>query len=269
MHLRYKLAKVVGHLPYFFFKTRLVKLIYHPDKVFKKKYANVIKTYNLYNTKFLCNSNSLIEWGILVFGGLERGLLNYFLFKINEKKPDLFIDIGANVGFFSLPISKIIRTISFEPFSINFNKLTENLKLNRIKQIDIYNYALSDKNTEGNIYLKKNQPNFGEATISNRKHKFDSLYQKVLLKIFDQEFNLFNKYLMIKIDVEGHELKTLLGMQQTLIKNKCLIYVETIDSNVLLFFKKNGYKFKFIKKDLQKKIKFSDKNYGHVIFKNF
>ena len=43
---------------------------------------------------------------------------------------------------------------------------------------------------------------------------------------------------MIKIDVEGHEPKTLLGMQQTLIKNKCLIYVETIDSNVLLFFKK-------------------------------
>ena len=196
-------------------------------------------------------------------------MLNYFLLKINEKKPDLFIDIGANVGFFSLPISKIIRTISFEPFSINFNKLKENLKINKINLIDVYNYALSDKNTEGNIYLKKNQPNFGEATISNEKKPFDSIHQKILLKIFDQEFNISNKYLLIKIDVEGHELKTLLGMQQTLIKNKCLIYVETIDSNVLLFFKKNRYKFKFIKKDLQKKIKFSVKNYGHVIFQNF
>ena len=48
------------------------------------------------------------------------------------------IDIGANIGVFSIKAGKFkneVKVFSFEPFPKNFSGLKENIKLNRLENV--------------------------------------------------------------------------------------------------------------------------------------
>ena len=59
-------------------------------------------------------------------------------------------------------------------------------------------------------------------------------------KVGDKYINLKNKNLAIKIDIEGHELNALQGLQKTLISNKCILQIEIFQKN---FKKVNNFLF--------------------------
>ena len=70
-----------------------------------------------------------------------------WLKKLNLKNP-IIIDVGSNVGLYSLCYSKIYKgskIYSFEPEKNNFNFLKKNIHLNKGKDIFIFNYGISDK----------------------------------------------------------------------------------------------------------------------------
>lgn len=68
--------------------------------------------------------------------------------KDNLKKGDTFIDVGANVGYYTLLASELVGTkgkvYSFEPFEDNWLILSKNLGMNKIKNCVVFFAALSD-----------------------------------------------------------------------------------------------------------------------------
>ena len=68
----------------------------------------------------------------------------------------MFLDIGANIGYFSLLAanhSPAVKIISFEPAKEIFQKLSENISINNIKNITTVNAAVGEINEEKDLFL--------------------------------------------------------------------------------------------------------------------
>jgi len=157
------------------------------------------------------------------------------------KEGDVFIDIGANVGIYTLLAARITgtqgRVYAFEPEEENFRTLRENVKRNNLHTVLCVQKALS--NTEGTMTFYVNPLNDGGGGLVHSGTYYDDkkawskkqiqkrfpdveLTKKVAVVSFDafaKEHNLTNVFL-IKIDVEGGELLVLEGMQDML-EQKC------------------------------------------------
>ena len=142
---------------------------------------------------------------------------------------NLFIDVGANIGTYSIIAAKQgIRSIAFEPILENFKSFEKNINLNHLNElIKPFNYGLSDKKALTNFYYDPLKP--GASGINPIKRKGDMI--EVRLKVFDEivlKEMLEATNIFIKIDVEGMELEAIRGMRKTLngSKHACLI-IET------------------------------------------
>ena len=131
-----------------------------------------------------------------------------------------FIDVGANIGYFSLLASKLLgptgRVFAFEPDSSNFHLLSQNCKLNHCDNVELTEAALSDENSEGTLYL--NEENKGDHTIypvgpgRNRReiqlcHGSDYIEEKGGAVHF------------IKVDTQGSEYHVIKGLERIIKTN--------------------------------------------------
>ena len=133
------------------------------------------------------------------------------------------IDIGANVGVWSYWLSKYAKQVeSFEPNPKIFNAL-KNIK---IKNVNSYNIALSNKSGSVDLLIPKGRKGFSNqgASLSSIKvqgeHKSISIEAKCL-----DEYNFLDVD-FIKIDVEGHEHEVIEGAQETINKFKPTMVIE-------------------------------------------
>jgi len=141
---------------------------------------------------------------------LQNLLNSYCLDNFEINAGDTILDCGANVGLLNLAINefeKEINYIGFEPDNNVFRCLELNTKNNH--KTKIYNIGLSDSNsTENTLYLDSDH---GDSSLE----PFDA---KSKLKIEARKLDEFKlkKIKLFKIDAEGHELKVLLGSEETL-----------------------------------------------------
>ena len=133
------------------------------------------------------------------------------------------IDIGANVGVWSYWLSKYAKKVeSFEPNPKIFNVL-KNIK---IKNVNTYNIALSNKSGSVDLLIPKGSKGFSNqgASLSPIKvqgeHKSISIEAKCL-----DEYNFLDVN-FIKIDVEGHEHEVIEGAKETIKKCKPTMVIE-------------------------------------------
>jgi FkbM family methyltransferase len=139
------------------------------------------------------------------------------------KKFDCVIDVGANIGLFSVRFSKEFnQVISFEPTSINFECLQENIStLNNIKT---YKLGLGEVESTEIISLPAESNNCGAFSIIDfNNHPGDVLTETVTINTLDS-YNL--KPDLIKIDVQGFDLNVLKGSINTINTYKPIIISE-------------------------------------------
>jgi hypothetical protein len=66
---------------------------------------------------------------------------------LSRIKPNVVVDVGAHLGYYSLKLSKIAsKVIAVEPHPSNFYWLQRNVKLNSVHNVEPIKVALSDEN---------------------------------------------------------------------------------------------------------------------------
>lgn len=138
--------------------------------------------------------------------------------KITKTNPTI-IDIGANVGFFSIfAISKFpnCSIYSYEPIESNFKQLSRNRKLNRDKNFKCFNLAVGGHKETIKINFDINDQFTTSATIMNRNNDNLTSIEVPCLRlrdIFDE--NDIEKCDFLKLDCEGAEYDVLYNTPAT------------------------------------------------------
>lgn len=134
-----------------------------------------------------------------------------------------FLDIGANVGLYSISVNK---KLGCDVFSIEAHPKTyELLEYNAsINSNNIYTYNLGASNIRGTMYMGEieSTPNFNTGDM--RLKSIDKY--EVQLYRADSIIDLSKKIDVIKIDVQGHDYKSLLGCDGLIKENRPTIIIE-------------------------------------------
>lgn len=153
------------------------------------------------------------------------------VFRQELKKGMVVIDIGANLGYYTLLEASIVgnegQVYALEPVPKNFDILTKNIKVNGYKNVKAYCKAVSSKNGTSKIALRDESNlcsmlNISDETISEHiKQKVPKLIRG-FIKVDTVSLDEFldkegvNQVNFIRMDIEGYEVEAIKGMINTL-----------------------------------------------------
>lgn len=138
---------------------------------------------------------------------------------------DVFWDIGANIGTYSLFAAlKGHPVLAFEPSSGSYYLLNKNIELNRLDgKIAAYCVAFHERSTLASLYLKSAEigeslNSFGEAVDWQGRSFTPSMRQGMLGFSIDDFIEKFHPPFPhhIKLDVDGNEEAIISGARKTL-----------------------------------------------------
>ena len=157
-------------------------------------------------------------------GGLqgERHILEWFIAAL--RPGDVFYDIGANVGLYSVLVAKTLgargQVIAFEPEPGAYAHLQDNLELNGVNIVRAFSKALGARNGSARLY--GGDENADSSLVGPPTGK-DLGYRAVEMVDGDRfvEAGKLPPPRAVKIDVEGYEYEVLTGLRRTLGDSAC------------------------------------------------
>ena len=133
---------------------------------------------------------------------------------------DVFYDIGANTGFFTMIGARQVgsggQVYAFEPVPENVAVVRHNIEINGFNHVQVVQKAVSFSSEQGQLVLTRHS---GGATLITDNPPPDAIgtvtVEMVALDdlVFNQKFAPPN---FVKIDVEGAELDVLQGMERVM-----------------------------------------------------
>jgi FkbM family methyltransferase len=177
---------------------------------------------------------------ILLTKEYEPEIVDLIIKKINPQKD--VINIGANIGLYSnLTASKINsnrKVLAIEPTSGAFDLLKKNINRNRNEnKIILYKGVASDKVGDCEMHIISGMEEYSsvgslvhDAVINNLKFKKEIVPGNTVDNLINEN-NLEPQLLVM--DVEGAELKVVLGAKNTLQKH-CPIIISELSDKLLL-----------------------------------
>lgn len=152
------------------------------------------------------------------------------LVKKEIKEGSAVIDIGANMGYYTLLFAKLVgkkgKVYSFEPEPNNFALLKKNISINNYHNVNIQQKAVSNTNKKINLYLSKKST--GQHTIAPSRF----CDKKIQVKSIRLDDDINEKIDFVKIDVEGAEYHVLSGMKNILKNQKIKLLLEFQTKNL-------------------------------------
>lgn len=141
-----------------------------------------------------------------------------------------FLDIGANMGFYSLALAVENPTLtveSFEPQPKVFANLSKNIHLNNFSsRIEIHNLGLGSVKGELTMYIPKFTGTSGASFKNLHDDEGEGTQIKVPVNVLDEV--LKTQPDLIKLDVEGCELNVILGADKIITLLKPTIMAELL-----------------------------------------
>ena len=198
------------------------------DKVYKKRVHD--------NFYMLLNPMEHIQQQLFWYGYYEKELGD--LLKKAIKPGDVFLDLGANIGYFSLLVAKnlpSVKVISFEPVLGLFEKMNDNISLNNIKNISTVSAAVGEISGERELFVSA-PDNLGMSSF-HQPENYSGKKERVKVVNIDDWFKTsgLSKIDVIKLDIEGSEFDVLKGMKKVLQKQKPILIVEVNPVTLSMF----------------------------------
>lgn len=167
----------------------------------------------------------------------EYGLLDTWL-----APGDWVLDIGANVGHYTMRMSELVgtngRVIAIEPVPETFALLAANVRLFAHANVSLLNAAVSDRTATVGMQIPRfdqGLPNYYQA------HLTEDPAGLTVLSIPVDALALPARIKLAKLDVEGHELPALRGMRGLLERDHPVVIVETGSQATVDFLEGLGY----------------------------
>lgn len=138
-----------------------------------------------------------------------------------------FVDIGANVGYFTILGAKAVgpggTVVAYEPFQPNVTLLHMNVTANNLSNVHIYPFAAADKRTAFVAYSVD-----GNAGLREFSGKLEDMPSRdiVLSATLDETLSWLDRVDVIKIDVEGSEFRALTGARDIIRRHRPVIFSE-------------------------------------------
>lgn len=173
----------------------------------KAKVVEFVKPTRLLVSKGMTGATGNIYTGLHEF--YDMGFLLHFL-----KEGDLFFDIGANVGSYSILAAgvKKAKVVSFEPIPSTFDSLHENVKLNELDSLVVLkNMGLGSEKAVMKFTSQHDTINHVIA-----KDEISTGTIEIQVDTVDNLALIHGCPSLIKIDVEGFETEVLNGMTDIL-----------------------------------------------------
>lgn len=186
--------------------------------------------------KINLNLNDWIQKQIFYFGRYEIEKNETLFWQNIVKTGDIVFDVGANIGYYTMQTAARIgsngRVYAFEPVSITYKKLIDNINLNNFKNIITENVAVSDTPGEIELYVA-DENSTGSSSIAMHVN-FAGVKEKVKTIVLDEYIkdNHIPKLDLVKIDVEGCEPMVINGLKNTMNEYKPIILVEVLDERL-------------------------------------
>jgi FkbM family methyltransferase len=160
---------------------------------------------------------------------VQQALLGYL------NPGDIFYDIGANVGFFTVIGAKLVgpsgQVYAFEPVSENAAAIRHNAKINDFSKVTVLEKAVSSSTGKGELLLAE-YPGGHTLSTAGTPPDLKGSVTVDLVSIDDLvEQQRLTPPTVVKIDVEGAEIDVLHGMSQTIKAFKPAIVYEVDDRN--------------------------------------
>jgi FkbM family methyltransferase len=169
------------------------------------------------------------------------------------KPGDLALDIGANFGFLTLLMSKLVgpqgAVHAFEPNPILCNILKTTYAHNCATNVTLHAVALGASTAEMELHVPKD--NFGGASLVRKPVQSAHILKVPVIKLDDVIFREpISRLALIKLDVEGFELEVLKGAQRVLREFHPIVLFESNEQSndeqitpVIKFLQEYNYNF--------------------------
>jgi FkbM family methyltransferase len=151
------------------------------------------------------------------------------------KSGDVFYDVGANVGFFSILAGWLVgaggSVHAFEPVPSNADTIGRNLRLNGLSNVQVHSVAVSEASGQQELLISRHR---GGAALASAVATVPDVTGKIVVPTVAID-DLIEQCkapppTMIKVDVEGAELNVLRGMHRTLRTHRPVLLYEVDDA---------------------------------------
>lgn len=227
---RWQLRKVLGRVSSllagtWFGKMRLARAVhYHLKRIVDPKMpsSGIVLVTVMGHKMYVDSSDVGVGQPLLLFRAYNIVQTNHF--KAQVKKGMAVLDVGANIGYFTLIAASLVgeegKVVAFEPEPSHFGLLNRNVKANRYNNVTLVQKAVSNKTEEVKLFLQKNNlaahqiwdPHDGSQFVTVPAITLDEYCENENLKKVD----------FIKIDVQGAEGAVLQGMRSIMDENRAL-----------------------------------------------
>lgn len=155
------------------------------------------------------------------------------------KGESVFLDVGAHVGLYSLPVSRALAAggsvFAFEPSRGSYDYLIRNVAYNGFTNINAYNFVVGDSEAPGVPFYERVDPDSATSGLTRRTK--DAKERYMLTQVPQVSLDRFcndNKLSpgVIKIDTEGSELFVLKGARDVLAKSRPLLFLSIHPSHL-------------------------------------
>jgi FkbM family methyltransferase len=215
---------------------------------FKKRYYGIIRRINksqlFRNFEILGHYDQNIKVKLFLDDWVQQQIwfLGYYeyeqtLFFIRHlKKTDVFYDIGANIGYYTLLAAKRLtegKVYAFEPDDKNRKQLLENIEMNGFKNVVVIDKIVSNRSEKNIKFYTSDNNNRGMSSVFAQDNFSGKIEIKESITIdFFTSLNTFPT--IVKIDTEGSESQIIEGMISVLDQQITTLYME-LNSETLGF----------------------------------
>jgi len=133
------------------------------------------------------------------------------------KKGDVVLDVGANIGYYTLIFAKLVgdkgKVFAFEPDPDNFNLLKKNVAINGYKNVILIPKAVSSKSERVRLNID-NENKSGHSIIQTDRNQEYIEIDSICLDDYFVDYD--GKVNFVKMDIEGFEGEAIRGMTSIL-----------------------------------------------------